>query len=509
MFLKVKKIAYKVVTVTIVLAMVQLILVPTISDIFLVDFSDTKLAHAVGEAMEIGDLFPNAKFGTGEKIKEDGTSAYALDITETPFPVPDGIEIFDNYGNSTDLTTNNNNTNWIDFISGGRAWIAGECGRFVKATSLKINKLAFKEDGQIVYINGIDEEGNIVAKNSDGLEERFSIFNIGSLQKSNSGNLETRRNMLSSIVGMPLALNSSYGFSPEFRDLNSALHLSHLYSKQFYPQVVMLHKYDGHSGFSYGAVADIILNNHKKGVELLKDFGNFMNVNALPPDLRDFLFQSDAPFEKLRFQVVIQRNDSSLNDPLCLRPHYAIANMPGGGKHENLLRGVFAIRVYGAEFLPEDNEASPECSSNFDRILPKGFSLKEVNTHSSENAECWIASPNNCRIKGTELGDNKSVCFFSVVLGNCMQHLENYEEDRRLFWESKPTAIVTLHVVASSGIGYTDVDILRESLERQWRHGGTFSDFVGGLHAYWQHRFGSNSERQNPFSKLNELFKTN
>ena len=240
-------------------------------------------------------------------------------------------------------------------------------------------------------------------------------------------------------------------------------------------------------------LANLIWDERAKGEELEQTCSGRFNTDVLPLELQEFLFDPNAPFTKLRFQINIQRympgkkqvtekgpdgkDRKTKADDLtqCLRPHYAVANMPcanTAGRDKlcpAVVGGLFAMRLYGTYFMDNPPDKG---TPHFPRErLPAGFDLRAVSTHEQwvwdqvqrKNVlgGCWVASPNNCQIANTD-DHNISQSFYSAVMGKCMQYRDDYRDvsDRR--WDDEVTAIVTLHIV----------------LQGDWRSGGD-ADIVG------------------------------
>jgi hypothetical protein len=204
-------------------------------------------------------------------------------------------------------------------------------------------------------------------------------------------------------------------------------------------------------------LANLIWNAKEKGEALRRRCLERLNVDALPKELRNFLFDPNAPFSKLRFQIHIQHympgwkevHDKNVPDPTqCLRPHSSVANMPFQDKKADLVNGLFAIWLCGADLQDKRNE---EGTPHFTARLPPGFCLKMVNIHAGDGIKTgdkpqrmWIASPNNCQIAGTD-DHTTGRSFYSVVMGKCMQYCDAYSDTRP--WDDDVTAIVTLHIL--------------------------------------------------------------
>jgi hypothetical protein len=255
-------------------------------------------------------------------------------------------------------------------------------------------------------------------------------------------------------------------------------------------EAVYVHSYNRFFLSGSRLLANLIWDERAKGEALQQKCSECFNVDALPKELRDFLFDHNAPFSKLRFQVNVQyympgerlvkqrgpdgKEQETLVPDLiqCLRPHYAVANMPfPGGNPKDLVCGLFAMKLYGAEFTDKRNEGG---ISHFPHGLPSGFLLKTVHTHEGTTDvygtiyHHWLASPNNCQIAGTD-NHNISQSFYSVVMGKCMQFCDAYDNNRP--WdENEVTAIVTLHILSSEEMWYPllredsrDNDVVKES----------------------------------------------
>ncbi|MDR2420060.1 MAG: hypothetical protein LBD40_01950, partial [Puniceicoccales bacterium] len=113
-------------------------------------------------------------------------------------------------------------------------------------------------------------------------------------------------------------------------------------------EAVYVHSYGSVTFNPYGSLSlvNLIWDERVKGEALREKCSEYFNVDALPQELRDFLFGPNAPFAKLRFQIHIQRYmdgskqvEETTSDGKkqkitvpdlvqCLRPHYAVANMP-------------------------------------------------------------------------------------------------------------------------------------------------------------------------------------
>jgi hypothetical protein len=236
------------------------------------------------------------------------------------------------------------------------------------------------------------------------------------------------------------------------------------------------------------------------------------NTDALPQELQDFLFQENPPFAKLRVQVLMHPYRKGAAKIQLLRPHYAVANMPFQHGAGDLVCGLFAMRLYGAQFVNGGNEGG---TSHFPTPLPPGFCLKSVHTHSGadkRNNEVWIASPDNCQIAETD-DHGVSRSFFSVVMGKCMQYCDHYSRSRP--WDAEVTAIVTLHILSNRGESFYDSDI---SLLEYYKNkqgtrvepaipdGTPLSAAAKILHDAWEikHR-ADNPKPKNPFQEFYDL----
>jgi hypothetical protein len=231
------------------------------------------------------------------------------------------------------------------------------------------------------------------------------------------------------------------------------------YNVPLYYEAVYVHSYHSRTGPGCSPLlANILWDVKEKGEALRQKCSERFNVDALPQDLQNFLFNPNAPFAKLRFQVNMQFYMwNKGRKTQLLRPHYAVANMPfPGGKPTDLVCGRFAMKLYGAEF--ENKGSESEHLSHFLHELPPGFCLKLVHTHEKDAIKIWdkwhkswVASPENCQIAGT---DNHTVgrSLYSVVMGKCMQYCDDYSDNRP--WDkNEVTAIVTLHILLPESTG--------------------------------------------------------
>jgi hypothetical protein len=238
-------------------------------------------------------------------------------------------------------------------------------------------------------------------------------------------------------------------------------------------EAVYVHSYTNFNSFGSLLLANLIWDERAKGEALRQKCSEYFNVDALPQELRDFLFAPNAPFAKLCFQVNVQfymlgeklvkvpdREEAWVPDPIqCIRPHYAVANMPcarASGRDklcQDIVGGCFAMRLYGACFKHKPSDSVDVGLFHFQEHLPKGFSLRAISTHEQweeENvpAGYWVASPENCQIADTD-NHNISQSFYSVVMGKCMQYCDDYRDARP--WDGEVTAIVTLHIPLRPG----------------------------------------------------------
>ncbi|MDR2420061.1 MAG: hypothetical protein LBD40_01955 [Puniceicoccales bacterium] len=232
-------------------------------------------------------------------------------------------------------------------------------------------------------------------------------------------------------------------------------------------EAVYVHSYTSFSSYGSLLLANLIWDEKAKGEALREKCSEYFNVDALPQELRDFLFGPNAPFAKLRFQINMQHympgekqvkgSDGKENNVAdlvqCLRPHYAVANMPFPDNKSgvaDLVNGDFAMKLYGAHFTDQNNHAST--SPHLPNGLPSGFLLRRVHIHEGINVDTvsgvthhfWLASPNNCQIADTDNHDI-SQSFYSVVMGKCMHYCDDYRDARP--WDGDVTAIVTLHII--------------------------------------------------------------
>jgi hypothetical protein len=304
---------------------------------------------------------------------------------------------------------------------------------------------------------------------------------------------------------------------------------------RLFSEAVYVHSYTGFNPSGSLLLANIIWDEMAKNEALEQSCLRHFNTDALAPELQDFLFDPNAPFAKLRIQVNIQcymmgrkqvettKTDGKkekiwVNDPLqCLRPHYAVANMPCAGAAGRgklcpaLVGGLFAMRLYGTSFT--DNP--PDIGKNIwyfpqERRLPKGFDLRVVSTHEGSNwdrdqkksfpAGYWLASPNNCKIANTD-NHNISQSFYSVVMGKCMQYCDVYRDDRP--WDDDVTAIVTLHIVLEDASPRgSDADVVRNNCA------GSLSETAQRCYDAWEAKHQHDAVKlKNPFEEFYNLLK--
>jgi hypothetical protein len=284
-----------------------------------------------------------------------------------------------------------------------------------------------------------------------------------------------------------------------FSDLE--LRPSQLYGSFLFQEAVYAHAYTRFHAMSASLLpllANLVWDQRAKGNELKKYCQSRFNTQALPQALQDLLFNPNAPFARLRFQVNIQPYMPGEQKIHCLRPHYAVANMPCQRGAKDLVCGLFAMRLYGAQFA---NNANEQGTSHFTAPLPSGFCLKKVHTHTGNGADdrIWIASPNNCPIAGTDNHD-VSCSFFSVVMGKCMQYCKQYSDQRP--WDSEVTAIVTLHILLENKFDIGDMD----SVQSHSAANITLPELVAAMHAAWENRHGNERPKpKNPFMELHAL----
>jgi hypothetical protein len=284
-----------------------------------------------------------------------------------------------------------------------------------------------------------------------------------------------------------------------------------------FPEAVFIHAYNSFMSLSEILAANLLWEETAKGEDLRKICQTYFNVDPLPQDLQNILFDTNPSFHKVRFQIVIQPyltgqdSDSKGNDyTQLLRPHYAIANglCPGGKeKHcQALVNARYAMRLFGTSFIDaHHSEAATDSTTNpagFQGTLPENFLLKNVSTHEGTTIQhnkekipsgSWVASPNNCQIANTG-NHEKSQSFFSCVIGRCMVY--NQPND----WEPENTMIVTLHILLS----WSDLHSTENTLRKTDPH--HLSVLAQNLHSFWEKSHEKDDPKpENPFAIFYEL----
>jgi hypothetical protein len=270
-------------------------------------------------------------------------------------------------------------------------------------------------------------------------------------------------------------------------------------------EAVYAHAYNNFSAYlKLFLLANLIWDERVKDEALRQKCLEYFNTNALPLELQTFLFDPNAPFAKLRFQINIQDFMPGQELIQCLRPHYAVANMPfpAGRGAADLVNGDFAMKLYGAHFTNQNNE---DGTSHFPYELPLGFLLKKVHIHEGTTKtdgvvhHFWVASPNNCQIANTDK-HNISQSFYSVVMGKCMQYCATYSDTRP--WDGDVTAIVTLHIVLEDGSGYSDADIIKRNSTK------SLPETAKKCYDAWEDRHQHDiAKTKNPFKEFYDLLK--
>jgi hypothetical protein len=311
-----------------------------------------------------------------------------------------------------------------------------------------------------------------------------------------------------------------------FSNVDIPVRQSWLYQTSGRPflEAVYVHSYTQFNPYGSALLANLLWDVKEKSEALERRCLKFFNTDALPPELQDFLFDPNAPFSKLRFQINVQRympgwkrvKNVDVPDPIqLLRPHYAVANMPclersgegGRGFCTAIVGGGFATRLYGAEFQDAPDGGNPY----FKGHLPQGFCLKPVSTHEgawwneglkkSFPAGYWLASPDRCQIVGTDI-HRISRSFYSVVMGKCMQYCDDYKEVKDRPWDSGNTAIVTLHVVLTEH----DEDIIRHYSDGS--QSLSLSRIAKECHDAWEETHkADNPKPKNPFTEFHDLLR--
>jgi hypothetical protein len=318
---------------------------------------------------------------------------------------------------------------------------------------------------------------------------------------------------------------------PHFAD--SPVRQSWLYQIYIRPflEAVYTHSYTGFNPAGSLLLANLIWDAEEKGEVLEQTCSGRFNTDALPPELQDLLFDPNPPFAKLRFQINIQpymngwkqveettsdgkKQKITVPDPTqCLRPHYAVANMPcanASGRDKlcpAVVGGLFAMRLYGTYFIDNPNGGTSHFPQEF---LPAGFSLRTISTHEQWQdakkkipAGCWVASPNNCKIANTD-NHNISQSFYSAVMGRCMQYCDDYRDINARPWDAEVTAIVTLHILLENVSGSSDADIVRHNAAT-----GSLSEIAQKCYDAWETKHRSDAiKRKNPFEEFYNLLRT-
>jgi hypothetical protein len=297
--------------------------------------------------------------------------------------------------------------------------------------------------------------------------------------------------------------NNSFYFSDDEED-----HRSRIYSgSEYFPEAVCVHSYT-----DFGPIlceklfVNLLWNETAKGDALRQRCQIFFNVDALPQELQGFLFDPNAPFGRLRFQILAQPYNEGQNKTQILRPHYAIANgiFPGKGSPP-LVYARYAMRLFGANFIDnQDNNGNDRHygHAGFLGERPQGFLLKEVNTHEGLQGglPMWVVSPNNCRIAGTN-DYTKNKVFYSVVIGRCMEfnEFDNWEQDN--------TAIVTLHILLSTGDHGSLCDEMMRH-EESYEKIQSLPVLAKALYDHWNDSHQNDHPKpENPFKTLHNLVK--